>query len=100
MISYTLYMTSQSHFMTSLLSIYDITFTAFMTSYMDRINKEEDVKYVHTSAFSFTAKVCLQTHESTAGALSKVVNIRHSLLMCLTSYTLPFFSLIYLKGPK
>ena len=32
MISYTLYMTSQSHFMTSFLSIYDITATAFMTS--------------------------------------------------------------------
>ena len=32
MTSYTLYMTSQSHFMTSLLSIYDITATAFMTS--------------------------------------------------------------------
>ena len=33
MISYTLYITSQSHFMTSLLSIYDITATALMTSY-------------------------------------------------------------------
>ena len=32
MTSYTLYMTSQSHFMTSFLSIYDITATAFMTS--------------------------------------------------------------------
>ena len=32
MISYTLYMTTQSHFMTSFLSIYDITATAFMTS--------------------------------------------------------------------
>ena len=30
--SYTLYMTSQSHFMRSFLSIYDITATAFMTS--------------------------------------------------------------------
>ena len=33
MTTYTLYMTSQSHFMTSFLSIYDITATAFMTSY-------------------------------------------------------------------
>ena len=32
MISYTIYMTSQSHFMTPFLSIYDITATAFMTS--------------------------------------------------------------------
>ena len=32
MTSYTLYMTSQSHFMTSFLSICDITTTAFMTS--------------------------------------------------------------------
>ena len=32
MTSYTLCMTSQSHFMTSLLSIYDITATEFMTS--------------------------------------------------------------------
>ena len=33
MTSYTLYMTSQSLFMTPFLSIYDITATAFMTSY-------------------------------------------------------------------
>ena len=32
MTSYTLYITSHSHFMTSILSIYDITNTAFMTS--------------------------------------------------------------------
>ena len=79
MTSYTLYMTSQSHFMTSFLSIYNITATAFMTS--------DSLHMTSPPGFMTSCPLYLWHHiHYVCEYMSTIFNIKHRVLRHYNHY--------------
>ena len=94
MTSHTLYMTSQSHFMTSFLSIYDITATAFMTS--DTLHRTSLPGLSHLvpypcditdNIFVNTYQLYLTSNRRCRGNTTTISEIRTSICVSVWSHT-------------